>query len=91
MVEYGESANNVASEPTPVFLFAHGSTMMLGEESEPARIWENIGNECLRRGVKRIVMMVRRNKRSQDDSESVFTQTHRALIGTLPTIPFVSA
>ncbi|KAH6957386.1 Extradiol ring-cleavage dioxygenase, class III enzyme, subunit B [Fusarium avenaceum] len=44
-------------KPTPVFLFAHGSTMMLGEESEPARIWENIGNECLRRGVKRIVMM----------------------------------
>lgn len=33
--------------------------MMLGEESEPARIWESIGNECLRRGVKRIVMMVR--------------------------------
>lgn len=32
--------------------------MMLGEESEPARIWENVGNECLRRGVKRIVMMV---------------------------------
>ena len=45
-------------EPTPVFLFAHGSTMMLGEESEPARIWEDIGNDCLRRGVKRIVMMV---------------------------------
>ncbi|CAG9951280.1 unnamed protein product [Clonostachys rosea f. rosea IK726] len=44
-------------QPTPVFLFAHGSTMMLGEESEPARIWENVGNECLRRGVKRIVMM----------------------------------
>ncbi|EXK24493.1 hypothetical protein FOMG_18783 [Fusarium oxysporum f. sp. melonis 26406] len=44
-------------KPTPVFLFAHGSTMMLGEESEPARIWESIGNECLRRGVKRIVMM----------------------------------
>lgn len=34
--------------------------MMLGEESEPARIWESIGNQCLRRGVKRIVMMVRR-------------------------------
>ncbi|KAJ6089928.1 aromatic ring-opening dioxygenase family protein [Penicillium canescens] len=44
-------------KPTPVFLFAHGSTMMLGEESEPARIWENIGNEALRRGIKRIVMM----------------------------------
>ncbi|KAF7552184.1 hypothetical protein G7Z17_g4506 [Cylindrodendrum hubeiense] len=43
--------------PTPVFLLAHGSTMMLGEESEPAKIWEEIGNEALRRGVKRIVMM----------------------------------
>ncbi|OOO06261.1 Extradiol ring-cleavage dioxygenase class III protein subunit B [Aspergillus oryzae] len=44
-------------KPTPVFLFAHGSTMMLGEESEPARIWEEVGNEALRRGIKRIVMM----------------------------------
>lgn len=41
-----------------MFLFAHGSTMMLGEESEPAKIWEEVGNEALRRGVKRIVMMV---------------------------------
>ena len=32
--------------------------MMLGEESEPARIWENVGKEALRRGIKRIVMMV---------------------------------
>lgn len=32
--------------------------MMLGEQSEPAKIWEGIGNEALRRGVKRIVMMV---------------------------------
>lgn len=32
--------------------------MMLGEESEPARIWEEVGNEALRRGIKRIVMMV---------------------------------
>ncbi|KAJ5833649.1 hypothetical protein N7474_001960 [Penicillium riverlandense] len=31
--------------------------MMLGEESEPARIWEEVGNEALRRGIKRIVMM----------------------------------
>ncbi|KAH6618434.1 aromatic ring-opening dioxygenase family protein [Boeremia exigua] len=41
----------------PVFLFAHGSTMMLGEESEPAKVWEQVGNEALRRGIKRIVMM----------------------------------
>jgi hypothetical protein len=45
-------------EPTPVFLFAHGSTMMLGEDSEPAHIWESVGAEAIRRGVKRIVMMV---------------------------------
>ncbi|KAI0973198.1 LigB subunit of an aromatic-ring-opening dioxygenase LigAB [Xylaria arbuscula] len=43
--------------PTPVFLFAHGSTMMLGEESETAKIWEDVGNEVLRRDVKRIVIM----------------------------------
>jgi aromatic ring-opening dioxygenase catalytic subunit (LigB family) len=43
---------------TPVFLFAHGSTMMLGEESEPAEIWREVGNEALRRGIKHIVMMV---------------------------------
>ncbi|KAL4971272.1 aromatic ring-opening dioxygenase family protein [Aspergillus desertorum] len=43
--------------PTPVFLFAHGSTMMLGEESEPARVWEEVGNKALRRGIKRIIMM----------------------------------
>jgi hypothetical protein len=45
--------------PTPVFFFSHGSTMMLGEDSEPAKIWEAAGTEALRRGVKRIVMMVR--------------------------------
>lgn len=54
-------AHHILLAPTPVFLFAHGSTMMLGEESEPAKIWEGIGNEALRRGVKRIVMMVRLN------------------------------
>ena len=32
--------------------------MMLGEESEPARIWEEVGNEALRRGIQRIIMMV---------------------------------
>lgn len=47
------------SVPTPVFFFSHGSTMMLGEESEPAKIWEAAGTEAIRRGVKRIVMMVR--------------------------------
>ncbi|KAF5494428.1 Extradiol ring-cleavage dioxygenase [Colletotrichum siamense] len=43
--------------PTPVFLFAHGSTMMLGEDSEPAHIWESVGDEVLRRGIERIVIM----------------------------------
>ncbi|KAF4625770.1 hypothetical protein G7Y89_g12401 [Cudoniella acicularis] len=43
--------------PTPVFFFSHGSTMMLGEDSEPAEFWKSVGDEALRRGVKSIVMM----------------------------------
>ncbi|RDL33937.1 uncharacterized protein BP5553_08305 [Venustampulla echinocandica] len=43
--------------PTPVFFVSHGSTMMLGEESEPAAIWKEMGDEATRRGVKSIVMM----------------------------------
>ncbi|KAF4548393.1 Catalytic LigB subunit of aromatic ring-opening dioxygenase-like protein [Elsinoe fawcettii] len=46
-----------SKHPTPVFLFAHGSTMMLGEESEPAEIWKQTGDEAIRRGIKRIVIM----------------------------------
>jgi hypothetical protein len=60
--------------------------MMLGEESEPARIWENIGNECLRRGVKRIVMMVRRTNLYHTTRRWQELMIVRVLTGTLPTI-----
>jgi hypothetical protein len=50
-------ADEAAVDPTPVFFFSHGSTMMLGEESESASYWESVGNEALRRGIKTIVMM----------------------------------
>ncbi|KAF4537804.1 Aromatic ring-opening dioxygenase family protein [Lasiodiplodia theobromae] len=38
-------------------MFSHGSTMMLGEESAPAAAWKAAGDEALRRGIKRIVIM----------------------------------
>lgn len=59
--------------------------MMLGEESEPARIWESIGNECLRRGVKRIVMMVRGTNLTRKSQKLIRV---RVLTGTLLTIQY---
>lgn len=44
---------------TPVHFFSHGSTMMLGEESESADYWKACGDEALAHGVKGVVMMVR--------------------------------
>ncbi|KXH55528.1 hypothetical protein CNYM01_09512 [Colletotrichum nymphaeae SA-01] len=41
----------------PVFLFAHGSTMMLGEESNSATYWKKCGDEALAQGIEHIVMM----------------------------------
>lgn len=46
-----------ALDPTPVFFFSHGTTMMLGEESQPAEFWKTVGDEAHRRGIKSIVMM----------------------------------
>lgn len=43
---------------TPVHFFSHGSTMMLGEQSESADYWKKCGDEALRNGVKGIIMMV---------------------------------
>ena len=43
---------------SPVHLFSHGTTMMLGEESASANYWKKCGDEALARGVKHIVMMV---------------------------------
>lgn len=44
---------------TPVHIFSHGSTMMLGEESHSAEYWKKCGDEALAHGIKGIVIMVR--------------------------------
>lgn len=43
---------------TPVYFFSHGSTMMLGEESESADYWKKAGDEALANGIKGVIMMV---------------------------------
>jgi aromatic ring-opening dioxygenase catalytic subunit (LigB family) len=43
---------------TPVHFFSHGSTMMLGEESESADYWKKCGDEALARNIKGVVIMV---------------------------------
>jgi len=43
---------------SPVHLFSHGSTMMLGEDSASARYWEKCGDEALAHGIEHVVMMV---------------------------------
>ncbi|KAF5614088.1 dioxygenase [Fusarium sp. NRRL 25303] len=47
----------VSKFPMPVFLFSHGTPMMLGEDSNSRVIWEQVGAEARKRGVKRIVIM----------------------------------
>jgi len=42
---------------SPVHFFSHGSTMMLGEESESATYWKQCGDEALENGVKGVIMM----------------------------------
>jgi aromatic ring-opening dioxygenase catalytic subunit (LigB family) len=42
----------------PVHFFSHGSTMMLGEESESATYWKKCGDEALANGVRGVIMMV---------------------------------
>ena len=49
---------NMASAPTPVHFFSHGSTMMLGEESESADYWKKAGDEALAHDIKGVIMMV---------------------------------
>src|ERR1700761_7797620 len=44
---------------TPVHWLSHGSTMMLGEESESATYWKKAGDEALANGIKGVIMMVR--------------------------------
>lgn len=38
--------------------FSHGSTMMLGEESESADYWKKCGDEALARKIKGVIIMV---------------------------------
>jgi aromatic ring-opening dioxygenase catalytic subunit (LigB family) len=47
-----------STSPTPVHFFSHGSTMMLGEESQSATYWKKCGDEALANGVKHVVIMV---------------------------------
>jgi aromatic ring-opening dioxygenase catalytic subunit (LigB family) len=49
-------ANNIGL--TPVHFFSHGSTMMLGEESESADYWKKCGDEALERKIKGVIIMV---------------------------------
>ncbi|KIW99954.1 uncharacterized protein Z518_10882 [Rhinocladiella mackenziei CBS 650.93] len=42
---------------TPVYFFSHGSTMMLGEESESAKYWKQCGDEALAHNIKGVVIM----------------------------------
>ncbi|KAM0324347.1 hypothetical protein ACHAQA_008128 [Verticillium albo-atrum] len=42
---------------TPVHFFSHGSTMMLGEESEAATYWKRAGDAALANNVKGVIMM----------------------------------
>ncbi|KAJ9130730.1 Aromatic ring-opening dioxygenase family protein [Pleurostoma richardsiae] len=42
---------------TPVHFFSHGSTMMLGEDSESADYWKKCGDEALANGIRGVVIM----------------------------------
>lgn len=39
----------------PVFFFSHGTTAMMGEQSEPAAYWEEVGRRAIECGVERLV------------------------------------
>lgn len=52
------SDSNFSSALTPVHFFSHGSTMMLGEESNSATYWKKCGDDALANGVRHVVMMV---------------------------------
>jgi len=42
---------------TPVHFFSHGSTMMLGEESDSATYWKASGDDALAHNIKGIIIM----------------------------------
>jgi aromatic ring-opening dioxygenase catalytic subunit (LigB family) len=55
--KFGHAYRSTTMSP-PVHFFSHGSTMMLGEESESATYWKKCGDEALANGVKGVIMMV---------------------------------
>ena len=67
-------ANNSPSTPpealSPVHLFSHGSTMMLGEDSASARYWEKCGEEALAHGIEHVVIMVTATNSKYDENPS---------------------
>lgn len=42
---------------TPVHFFSHGSTMMLGEESDSATYWKACGDDALAHNIKGVIIM----------------------------------
>lgn len=42
----------------PVHLYAHGSTMMLGEEHNSGNYWKKCGEQALANGIEHVVVMV---------------------------------
>jgi aromatic ring-opening dioxygenase catalytic subunit (LigB family) len=51
----------IAAGLTPVLFLSHGSTMMLGEESESADFWKKCGDDAIAYGIKGVIMMVFRS------------------------------
>lgn len=52
------STNIMKANLAPVHFFSHGSTMMLGEESESADYWKKAGDQALANKIKGVIMMV---------------------------------
>lgn len=52
------SATTNSSRTAPVHFFSHGSTMMLGEESDSATYWKRCGDEARANGIEHVVLMV---------------------------------
>lgn len=44
---------------SPVHFFSHGSTAMLGEQSDSADYWKECGDAARRNGIEHVVIMVR--------------------------------
>lgn len=70
---------------TPVHFFSHGSTMMLGEESDAATYWKQCGDDALAHGIKGVIMMVSSSKKKTTKgklTERQLTTAPRAPTGT---------